>query len=99
MYTYRLATLLTFGASLFSCVSSRLEFINPPPFGTEGDFSSNPIYTEDSTINIAWKKGAKERAASLVLYQLNETDGVFFGEMEYLTLIAFSIEHCVFGPY
>jgi hypothetical protein len=82
---FRLAAFFAPVVWLLTGVSCRMEFINPPPFGTKGDFSQNPIYVEDSTVNIAWTEGEKELGASLVLYQLNETDGQWFGEMEYLT--------------
>ncbi|KAH7355734.1 hypothetical protein BKA66DRAFT_429698 [Pyrenochaeta sp. MPI-SDFR-AT-0127] len=81
---FRLAT-FAFVAWLLTSVSCLMEFINPPPFEKTGDFSGNPTYAEGSTVNIAWTKGEENKGASLVLYQLNETDGQWFGDMEYLT--------------
>ncbi|OCK87103.1 uncharacterized protein K441DRAFT_682847 [Cenococcum geophilum 1.58] len=52
-----------------SCV----DFINPPPFGKEGDFSRNPIYPEESTLNIQWTTGKEDKPVSITLYQLNGT--------------------------
>lgn len=71
--------------SLFIHVSSLMEFINPPPFGVTGDLSNSPTYDERSTVNIAWTSGEKGKGVSLVLYQQNETNGKWFGDMEYLT--------------
>ncbi|PSN60501.1 hypothetical protein BS50DRAFT_563610 [Corynespora cassiicola Philippines] len=80
----RLATFASI-AWLLTGTSCLMEFINPPPFGKTGDFSGNPIYAEGSTVNIAWTEGEEKKGASLVLYQLNETDSQWFGDMEYLT--------------
>ncbi|KAH8730316.1 hypothetical protein GQ44DRAFT_607070 [Phaeosphaeriaceae sp. PMI808] len=87
---FRLATFAVM-AWLLTGVSCLMEFINPPPSGKMGDFSGNPIYAEGSTVNIAWTKGEENKGASLVLYQLNETDGRWFGDMEYLTQSAVGV--------
>ncbi|KAF2197952.1 hypothetical protein GQ43DRAFT_474987 [Delitschia confertaspora ATCC 74209] len=50
-----------------------MNFINPPPFGTVGDFSRNPIYPEGSTLNIQWTEGNQGKPVSITLYQLNGT--------------------------
>jgi hypothetical protein len=65
-------------------VSGLMQFINPPPFGSTGDFSNSETYTIGSTVNIAWTPAESGKAASLVLYQL-DSEGVWFGDMEYLT--------------
>lgn len=74
---------------LLSCllthVSCLISFINPPPFGTKGDFSENPTFAVGSTVNVAWQGGEDGVGVSIVLYQLNQTDGQWFGDMEYLT--------------
>jgi hypothetical protein len=70
-------------------VSGLMQFINPPPFGTTGDFSSSETYNIGSTVNVAWTPADSGKAASLVLYQL-DSDGVWFGDMEYLTRRLFS---------
>lgn len=62
-----------------------MEFINPPPFGVTRDLSNSPTYDEGTTVNIACTSGEKGVGVSLCLYQQNETDGKWFGDMEYLT--------------
>ncbi|KAF2246690.1 hypothetical protein BU26DRAFT_606894 [Trematosphaeria pertusa] len=59
-----------------------IDFINPPPFGREGDFSSNPIYPEGSTITIAWTSDKADKPVSLTLVQLNGTEWMM--PMEYI---------------
>ncbi|KAI4934106.1 hypothetical protein J4E86_011488 [Alternaria arbusti] len=68
-----------------------MEFINPPPFGTIGDMSGSPKYEIGDTVNVVWTPGEKGGAVSLCLYQQNETDGMWFGDMEYLTQNALDI--------
>jgi hypothetical protein len=70
---------------LLTGASCLIEFINPPPSGQTGDFSSNPTYAVGSTVNVAWTNGEENKGVSIVLYQLNETNGQWFGDMEYLT--------------
>jgi hypothetical protein len=70
---------------LIARVSGLMEFINPPPFGTIGDLSNSPKYEEGETVNVVWTPGEEGGAVSLCLYQQNETDGMWFGDMEYLT--------------
>ena len=65
-----------------SCI---IQFINPPPFGPPRDFSSNPTYASGSTVDVVWTGVEEGKRVSIVLYQLNETDGQWFGDMEYLT--------------
>jgi hypothetical protein len=65
-------------------VSGLMQFINPPPFGTKGDFSNTETYNVGSTVNVAWTPAESGKAASLVLYQL-DSNGLWFGDMEYLT--------------
>lgn len=71
--------------ALFARVSGLMEFINPPPFGTVGDMSNSPKYEVGDLLNVVWTPGEEGGAVSLCLYQQNETDGVWFGDMEYLT--------------
>lgn len=70
---------------LLTCVSGLMEFINPPPFGTVGDMSNSPKYSVGDLVNVIWTPGEEGGAVSLCLYQQNETDGMWFGDMEYLT--------------
>jgi hypothetical protein len=71
---------------LLTAVSCEMQFINPPPIGPKGDFSSNPVYVVGSTVNVAWTTAEDaSRGVSLLLYQLDATDGQWFGDMEYLT--------------
>jgi len=70
---------------LLTCVSGPMEFINPPPFGTVGDMSNSPKYSVGDLVNVVWTPGEEGSALSLCLYQQNETDGVCFEGMEYLT--------------
>lgn len=60
-------------------------FINPPPFGTEGDYSENPTYIAGKTVIVGWTAPKQGAGVSLVLYQLNKTDGMWYGDGEYLT--------------
>ncbi|CAG5152514.1 uncharacterized protein ALTATR162_LOCUS2800 [Alternaria atra] len=76
---------------LVAGVSSLMEFINPPPFGTVGDMSNSPKYEVGDLVNVVWTPGEEGGAVSLCLYQQNETDGVWFGDMEYLTQNALDI--------
>ncbi|KAF2759791.1 hypothetical protein EJ05DRAFT_537024 [Pseudovirgaria hyperparasitica] len=61
-----------------------MQFVNPPPFGEPGDFSSNPTFTLGSTLTIIWKAGEEGKATSLVLYQLATPSGDWVEDMEYL---------------
>jgi hypothetical protein len=72
-------------SGLLAHVSGLMEFINPPPFGEIGDMSNSPKYEIGDTVNVVWTPGEKGGAVSLCLYQQNETDGMWFGDMEYLT--------------
>ncbi|KAF1961884.1 hypothetical protein CC80DRAFT_401419 [Byssothecium circinans] len=72
-------------AWMLTGVSCLMEFINPAPFTEISKFKDNPVYVKGSTVNIAWTGGEENEGASLVLYQLNNTDGIWFGDMEYLT--------------
>ncbi|CAN9372358.1 unnamed protein product [Alternaria sp. RS040] len=76
---------------LLTCVSGLMEFINPPPFGTVGDMSNSPKYSVGDLVNVVWTPGEEGGAVSLCLYQQNETDGMWFGDMEYLTQNALDI--------
>ncbi|KAL1796096.1 hypothetical protein ACET3X_006320 [Alternaria dauci] len=76
---------------LLTCVSCLMEFINPPPFGTVGDMSNSPKYSVGDLVNVVWTPGEEGGAVSLCLYQQNETDGKWFGDMEYLTQNALEI--------
>jgi hypothetical protein len=67
-----------------SSVSGLMQFINPPPFGAMRDFSNSETYSVGSTLNVAWTPAESGKAASLVLYQL-DSNGLWFGDMEYLT--------------
>lgn len=79
----RLVALLLLSV-LWTHVSCLISFINPPPFGKSGDFSENPTYPVGSTVNVAWQGGEDGKGVSIVLYQLNQTNGQWFGDMEYL---------------
>ena len=72
-------------AILSARVYGIMEFINPPLFEKTGDFNNSPTYDEGTTVNIAWTRGEEGKGVSLCLYQQNETDGMWFGDMEYLT--------------
>jgi hypothetical protein len=74
-----------FVAGLFTSVLGLMEFINPPPFGEIGDMSNSDTYRVGNTVNVAWTPGDEGGGVSLCLYQQNETDGMWFGDMEYLT--------------
>ena len=76
-------------AGLFTHVSALMRFINPPPFGVVGDFKNSPTYEEGTIVNVGWTPGEEGGGVSLCLYQQNETDGRWFGDMEYLTRMDF----------
>jgi hypothetical protein len=65
-------------------VSGLMQFINPPPSGATQDFSNSETYKVGNTVNVAWTPAESGNAASLVLYQL-DSNGLWFGDMEYLT--------------
>ncbi|KAH8811232.1 hypothetical protein F5884DRAFT_268164 [Xylogone sp. PMI_703] len=58
-----------------------VQFVNPAPFGVEGDFSLNAVYPLGSTINVQWSPGLSESGA-LTMFQLNGTQ--FLRPFEYL---------------
>lgn len=75
-------------AVLAGCVSlamGRMKFINPPEAGRRGDFSQNPSYPYGSVVALAWTEAADNAATSLTLWQVNQNDGAFLGNMEYIT--------------
>lgn len=76
---------LAFVASIITSAFGIMQFINPPPNGKEGDFSNSVTYYTGSTIAILWTPADQGTAVSVVLWQLNSTDGQWFGDMEYLT--------------
>ncbi|CAE7026491.1 hypothetical protein P3342_005783 [Pyrenophora teres f. teres] len=81
----------TLVAGLFTHVYGLMRFINPPPSGRIGDLSNSPTYNAGTIVNVGWTPGEEGGGVSLVLYQQNETDGVWFGDMEYLTQNAVNI--------
>lgn len=80
-----------FAIGLVQCASSRMEFTNPPIAGLQGDFRENPEYVEGSNVNIIWTEPEEGKKFSLVLYQVNKTDGIFFGDWEFLTSTRYSM--------
>ncbi|KAH7074381.1 hypothetical protein BKA63DRAFT_512940 [Paraphoma chrysanthemicola] len=66
-------------------VSALMQFINPAPFGRPRDFSNSETFNVGSTVNVAWTPAESGKAASLVLWQLDNTTAQWFGDMEYLT--------------
>jgi hypothetical protein len=70
---------------------SGVQFVNPPPGGTPGDFSLNVVYTIGSTIDIQWKLGALDNTQlSLVVYQATSNIG-FDYILRTLTLCLLSV--------
>lgn len=66
-------------------VMALMSFINPPPSGPIRDLSNSETYTVGTTFNIVWTPPESGKGVSLVLWQLNSTTALWFGDMEYLT--------------
>jgi hypothetical protein len=70
--TRELINMLLMGLALVvawaTTVSGLMQLINPPPFGTKGEFSDSETYNVGSTVNVAWTSAESGKAASLVLY-------------------------------
>ncbi|KAI8941022.1 hypothetical protein NX059_002268 [Plenodomus lindquistii] len=72
-------------AGLFTNVLGAMRFINPPTMLKLGDLSNAQSYKEGSSVNVAWTQGKAGVGCSLVLYQQHESNGEWYGAMEYLT--------------
>lgn len=72
------AALLAFG--MVDVVAAGMDFINPPPFGAVGDFSSNPVYTIGKTLRVKWNNPPTDAGISLLLYQMNGTNYLLPGQ-------------------
>jgi hypothetical protein len=62
-----------------------MEFINPPPEGSVGDFKKIPAYEIGSVVKVAWTPGPEGSQTSLSLWQLDANTAEFFGNMEYIS--------------
>lgn len=50
------------------------EFINPPPFGTVGDYSQDPNYAVGSTVTFSWT-GSTSDSLGMNLWLKQDIDG------------------------
>lgn len=67
-------------------VSGLMSFLNPPSHSNlEGDLSKAVSYKAGQVINVVWTPADQGQAASVVLWQLDNETGVYFGDLEYLT--------------
>lgn len=57
----------------FLTVASSMDFLSPPPQGTDDDFENNQVYPEDTVVDIAWTGEMAELPLSLVLFQGNDS--------------------------
>lgn len=61
-----------------------LYFVNPPEFGSVGDFSSNAVYTTSQNLRVQWSEAPENVGISVLLYQLNADDGEYMLPGQYL---------------
>lgn len=61
-----------------------IDFINPAPFGTDGDFSLNALYPIGSQLNVQWTALPPGNRSVLAMFQSKEIGSEFFGDFEYI---------------
>lgn len=85
-------------ARLIWGVAGAMSFLNPPSYSNlKGNFSKAITYKLGQVVNVIWTPADPGKAASLVLWQLDNRTGVFFGDMEYLTrMFKLPITHMLF---
>jgi hypothetical protein len=72
--------------TLTSSLANAMKFLNPPTYSNlRGDFSKAVTLKQGSIINVMWSPAEQGQGISLVLWQLDNKTGVYFGDMEYLT--------------
>jgi len=81
----RLQALALALAGLLSPALGAMKFLNPPPFGTSGDYSDNPTYLTGSVLEIRWTPGPAGTPTSVTMWQVNATTSMSFGEQEHIT--------------
>lgn len=81
-----LATLLPITLALWArVIHAQIYFVNPPRFGTEGDFSENVVYRVGENLHVQWSEAPENTGISVLLYQLNATlDGAYMLPGQYL---------------
>ena len=95
-----LTTVLSIILALWTTViRAEIYFVNPPRFGPEGDFSSNPVYTIGQNLRVQWSEAPESVGISMLLYQLNPSDGEYMLPGQYLfrmnfPLVVGSMLHC-----
>lgn len=66
-------------------IRAQIYFVNPPRFGTEGDFSENVVYRVGENLKVQWSEAPENTGISVLLYQLNGTlDGAYMLPGQYL---------------
>jgi hypothetical protein len=78
--------MLALVATITSSVTNAMKFLNPPTYSNlKGDFSKAVTLKQGSVINVMWSPAEPGQGISLVLWQLDNKTGVYFGDLEYLT--------------
>lgn len=76
---------------------AEIYFVNPPRFGTTGDFSSNAVYTIGQNLRVQWSEAPENTGISVLLYQLNNTEYMLPGQ--YLFRTNFTLAVCIMLPH
>lgn len=81
-----LSTVLPITLALWTAVigAADLDFVNPPRFGSVGDFSSNAVYTIGQNLRVQWSEAPENVGISVLMYQLNADDGEYMLPGQYL---------------
>lgn len=73
-------------------------FVNPPRFGTTGEFSSNAVYTIGQNLRVQWSDAPENTGISVLLYQLNNTEFMLPGQYLFRTNFTLAVgkmlPHC-----
>ncbi len=78
--------LIALVARLIVCATATMSFINPPSHSnTNGDFSNAITYKQGQVVNVVSTPADPGHDSSVVLYQLNNKTGQYFGAWEYVT--------------
>lgn len=85
------AVLLIILALCTTIISAEIYFVNPPRFGSEGDFSSNAVYTIGQNLRVQWSEAPENVGISVLLYQLDATDGAYKLPGQYLFRMNFPL--------
>ncbi|KAI6354895.1 hypothetical protein MCOR25_008432 [Pyricularia grisea] len=77
--------ILSLAALAGAASAQSMQFINPPPQGSEPNAANFPKFQQGSTVTVRWTKGPAGKAMSLTLWQLDQKTMQFFGDIEYLS--------------